>query len=298
MCLAEGCLNKQLPWSFTRPDKLTSHIKAKHNRDTIFTACPISGCTFGQCTLETLGIHTGRAHGISHEGRAVTNASTCKIRKCPLWRCGKYVKARELLDHIAKHDGDDLLAAISDLETEGLNVVPTFGTADFDHALSGICITVPCPICKATIGSVDDFITHLWASHLFLAGSAGVAHFTAWRTEWSKNVCRTREFQSPLHLRADVSVILPWASLEGFPHYKWHVNGLNCPSCLREFGTVWSDVHGPSEEQRVAQHAVSSHHLSLLRPEAEVVAELHPHRMQILRLYPELMSHPVFADFD
>jgi hypothetical protein len=36
----------------------------------------------------------------------------------------------------------------------------------------------------------------------------------------------------------------------------------------------------------------------MLRPEAEVVAELYPHRMQILRLYPEFVSHPVFADFD
>jgi hypothetical protein len=35
-----------------------------------------------------------------------------------------------------------------------------------------------------------------------------------------------------------------------------------------------------------------------LRPEVEVVAELHPFRMTILRLWPDFVNHPVFADFD
>jgi len=41
-----------------------------------------------------------------------------------------------------------------------------------------------------------------------------------------------------------------------------------------------------------------AHHLDLLSPEAEAVAELYPYRMEMLRLYPEFVSHPVFADFD
>jgi hypothetical protein len=56
--------------------------------------------------------------------------------------------------------------------------------------------------------------------------------------------------------------------------------------------------YNPTILQQAAIDAASAHHLSLLRPEAEVVAELYPYRMQILRLYSEFVSHPVFADFD
>ena len=48
----------------------------------------------------------------------------------------------------------------------------------------------------------------------------------------------------------------------------------------------------------VKDHSVATHHLSLLRSEAEVIHELRPYRMQILWLYPEFVTHPIFADLE
>lgn len=277
-CRATGCYNKQLPWTFSRSDKLTAHIKAMHTRDTVFTACPVGGCGFGPHDLETLGVHIERAHKSCKEGRAVLNASTCKVRKCPLWRCGKHVTARKLLSHVAGHVGNEVLAATSKLESEGLVVLPSSDSSQPDHEL---VITVQCPVCNTMSNDVDDFITHFWTSHLFLPGSGGAEHFVAWK-----------EFLMDLvwHKYRDmIKDGLPWIRLDSFEGYIGIHEGVECPSC----GLV---IHNWDRE--AVRNEVSAHHLSLLRPEAEVKAELRPYRMQILRLYPEFVSHPVFADFD
>jgi hypothetical protein len=289
-CCAEGCLNKQLhlPWTFARSDKLTAHIKATHTRDTVFAACPVTRCAFGRCTLETLGVHIARVHEKRgrryakevEEGRAFLNASSCKARKCPLWRCGKHVKAPELLGHITKHAKHDVLAAIPELEHEGLIV---------HHASDlGLIITVSCPICNTKSDGMDHFINHLWTSHLFLAGSEGADHFKAWRSVLIHHASKPVD--------GDIQNLLPWANPRRLSLNEAEL--IACPYCLLSFGDLGGSRYIISESQQAARNAALAHHLSLLRPEAEVVAELYPYRMQILRLYPEFVSHPVFADFD
>jgi hypothetical protein len=283
VCRAEGCFNKQMPWTFTRSDKLTSHIKAVHTRDTVFAACPIINCNLGRCNLETLGVHIERKHKNWPEGRAVLNASTCKVRKCPLWRCGKSLTARELPGHVSEHAKDEVMEAISNLKSEGLNAAAISGS-------SGMIITVSCPICDATSDDIGGFIAHLWTSHLFLAGSDGVDHFAAWKSTLTENTL------SPEH--AKIASLLPWTAFEGHLRFGCRQKMFRCSSCLLHCLRGDEGRRDLSESQRAARNAVSILHLSLLRPEAEVIAELHPHRMQILRLYPEFVSHPVFADFD
>jgi hypothetical protein len=285
VCRAEGCFNKRMPWTFTRSDKLTSHIKSTHAQDKVFTACPVNGCDFGESTLETLGVHIHRAHKDCEEGRAVLNATTCKVRECPLWRCRKNVKATELLRHVAEHEEADVLAATSRLESEGLVVVQP------DHAQRGLVITATCPMCNTMSDDIDHFITHLWTNHLFLAGSEGVDHFKAWK---STLLHHTFKF-----IHGDIKNLLPWADLRYTRRGHKGPGTIECSLCLLSFG-------GPRCERwetstaglRASLEAVSTHHLSLLRPEAEVIAELYPYRMQILKLYPEFVSHPAFADFD
>jgi hypothetical protein len=277
-----------MPWTFTRSDKLTAHIKATHTRDTVFAACPVTGCAFGRCTLETLGVHIARVHERGprwyakevEEGRAFLNASSCKARKCPLWRCGKHVKAPELLGHITKHAKHDVLAAIPELEHEGLIV---------HHASDlGLIITVSCPICNTKSDGMDHFINHLWTSHLFLAGSEGADHFKAWRSVLIHHASKPVD--------GDIQNLLPWANPRRLSLNEAEL--IACPYCLLSFGDLGGSRYIISESQQAARNAALAHHLSLLRPEAEVVAELYPYRMQILRLYPEFVSHPVFADFD
>jgi hypothetical protein len=298
VCNAERCFNKQLrqPWTFTRSDKLTAHIKATHTRDTIFAACPVTGCAFGRCTLETLGVHITRVHdkrGVSlryvkdvEEGRAFLNASSCKVRKCPLWRCGKHVKAPELLGHITKHARDDVLAAIPELKHEGLIVIPALSSSQQGLAQYGLAITVLCPVCNTMSDDVDSFIAHLWNRHLFLAGSDGSDHFIAWRSTLNNRLHKGSQDR--------ISLLLPWNNLSYFDDYPSGEKTVQCPWCSFTF----SSLHSQTQYRRAARIAASAHHLSLLRPEAEVVAELYPYRMQILRLYSEFVSHPVFADFD
>jgi hypothetical protein len=213
------------------------------------------------------------------EGRAFLNASSCKARKCPLWRCGKHVKAPELLGHITKHAKDDVLAAIPELEHEGLIV-------HHDSDL-GLIITVSCPICNTKSDGVDHFITHLWTSHLFLVGSGGADHFRTWKSALAKVTTKT--------YHDSIKGLLPWAVLKVW--FGDQTTSIQCSSCLLSFSGL-SEGYRQTETQKAVKNAALTHHLSLLRPEAEVKAELYPYRMQILRLYPEFVSHPVFADFD
>jgi hypothetical protein len=312
-CCAEGCLNKQLhlPWTFARSDKLTAHIKAVHSRETIFSACPATGCTFGRCTLENLGVHIARVH--EHEkvvrpyewqlayknvrkevekGRSVLNASSCKVRKCPLWRCGKHVKARDLPGHVAGHAKDDVLAAIHELEHEGLVVLSASGSSQQGLVHTELSIAVQCPVCNTMSDDVDQFITHLWTSHFFLVGSGGADHFKAWRSALIRWVSKT--------VSGDIKNLQPWADLDlqYLSSCREEARMTACPYCRLPFGDLGAGSYNPTRIQQAAKHAASVHHLSLLRPEAEVVAELYPYRTQILRLYPDFVSHPVFADFD
>jgi hypothetical protein len=304
VCRAEGCFNKQMTWTFTRPDKLTAHIKAVHTRDTLFTACPVNACAFGFCTLETLGVHIERTHGmealirkhsamymnrfitgheLAHEqydaGRAVFNATTCKVRKCPLWQCGKHVNVRGLLSHVVGHSKDDVLAAGSRLQSEGLVV------SQPNHTQRGLVITVACPMCNTMSDDIDHFVTHLWTNHLFLSGSGGADHFKAWKSTLIHHALK------PIH--GDIKDLLPWADLRYTGRNHKGAETIECSLCLFSSGG-----HGGRRRSEDNMKPVSTHHISLLRPEAEVIAELYPYRIQILRLYPEFVSHPVFADFD
>jgi uncharacterized C2H2 Zn-finger protein len=288
VCWAEGCVDRQPPRSFARPDKLTSHIKAVHTRDTVFIKCPVDRCNLGRCTLETLGVHIARAHQRCQVGLQVLNASTCKVRKCVLWRCGKHVKARDLPGHVAGHAKDDILAATTELEHEGLVVLPASGSPQEGYAKSGPVITVQCPLCKSTSENTDQFITHLWTRHLFLAGSGGADHLRTWKSALAKVTPKTDHHS--------IKGLLPWAVLEVF-FKRETTKFFHCPACFLSFDDLLEGYY-QTETQKAVKKAALAHHLTLLRPEAEVVAELYPHRMQILRLYPEFVSHPVFADFD
>jgi hypothetical protein len=170
------------------------------------------------------------------------------------------------------------MEAISNLESEGLNAAATSG-------FSGMVITVSCPVCNAASDDIDHFITHLWDRHLFLAGSGGADHFIAWRSTLINHALKWHH--------SELRLLLPWTTPKYYEHNSKGVTRVQCPSC--SFSAGFEQLY---QRRNAVRNAALAHHLSLLRPEAEVVAELYPHRMQILRLYPEFVSHPVFADFD
>lgn len=286
VCNAQGCFRKQLPWSFARSDKLTSHIKAEHKSDTIFSICSISGCSFGPCTLEVLGVHIRHLHPDHEYGRAILNATSCKTLRCPLWQCGKNVTAKKLSGHVSGHSAEEVQADLLNVRSEGLVVefAPTDKYAS--SAKSSMTIRVLCPVCNKANDNVEHFVDHLWADHLFAVG--GAEHFNAWKADWASKVHSLS--------RSAILKCLPW----GRPA-PWSALGnkydFRCPSCPFIVSDSVYPRYGRFEQITRERDAISSHHLSLLRPESVVVKELYPYRMQILRFYPEFVSHPVFDDF-
>jgi hypothetical protein len=279
VCDAHGCFQGQLPRSFARPDKLTSHIKALHGQQTVFAKCPIANCNFGSCTLNVLGVHIQRLHPDDEYGRAVLHATSCKAFRCPLWRCGKHPTAKKLLQHLACHKKEDVEAAKPSLETTGLLVQSTPGC--------DVTIQVVCPVCHTISADIEKFTGHLATSHLYTPKSGGSDHFDKWKA------CLTQYMPKYASARGEVAGLLPWSSLDR-PYLSSAMQVCRCPSC--PFSVAGFEGYGLYDENK--ERAIKEHHLSFLRPEAEIVQELYPYRMQILRLWPEFVTHPVFADFD
>jgi hypothetical protein len=281
VCGAQGCFRGEVPWSFARSDKLTSHIKTTHNLNTIFDQCPIQDCSFGPCALEALGAHIQRDHQRAHrrahqrheEGRAILNATSCKALRCPLWRCGKYVSAKKLLHHVASHAKEDIEAAKPSLGLVGLLVQSSPGC--------DVTTQVVCPICHTVSADIEQFTKHISTAHLYTPQSGGSEHVEQWRAYLGQN--------RPGCAFSLVEFV-PWRPL-GSVFVLSGDHAFACPSC--PFSVAGVGGYGFDKTR-----AIGEHHLSLLRPEAEAVRELYPYRMQILKLWPEFVTHPVFADLD
>jgi hypothetical protein len=271
VCRAQGCFRGQSPWSFTRSDKLTAHIRTTHHQMTVFSQCPIENCNFGPHTLEDVGVHIQRVHHDESNGRAVLNATSCKALRCPIWRCGKHVSAVKLLHHVTTHAKEEIEAANQSLELAGLLVQFTPGC--------DVTIQIVCPLCRIVSASIEQFTAHLLTEHLYAPQSGGPEHFEQWKIHLTKSGFAT----------GVTAKTLPWSPV-GMPSMFRPRRGIQCPSCP-------FSVDGDGREAEI-RAAIREHHLSLLRPETEAAEEIYPRRMQILRLWPEFATHPVFADLD
>lgn len=276
VCGAQGCFHKHSPRAFKRPDKLTSHIKACHRRDTRFTQCPVDKCMYGPATLEALGVHIRRLHEGNEAAHAVLNASTCNVYRCPIWTCKKHLDVRGLSAHLgSQHSIDEVYQSIQDLNTDGFVI-------GHSNGVPGFVLGVICPVCGVACENVEQFVKHIWSSHLYLASSDGYEHFVAWRADLAPSVDSFSQ--------ARVRKLSPWTQLLHLG-FLAKTSAINCPAC--SFSVNFSDDWITRLQE---QNLVYNHHLTLLRPINEVVAELYPYRFQILRLYPEFATHPVFAD--
>jgi hypothetical protein len=273
-CGAINCFNKTLPWTFSRSDKLADHIRAKHHREVLFADCPADSCNIGPRTLEALAVHIRIAHpALQGEARAILSVALGKKRKCPWWQCAKQISSDAFMAHLGSHDPDEILAAQSSLYFESLAL--TNGAANVaGQGRQRPAIEVVCPVCQTGSPSFEQFIEHLWTRHLFLDSTNGIDHFLQWKGILSHHVRQTS--------RANIIALLPWTVLTTREHYR-DGQPFSCPRCAFFVNPY-------------AARLVSAHHLTLLRPQEEIVSELFPVRFQILRLYPEFASHPVFND--
>lgn len=270
-CGAINCFDKTLPWRFARSDKLANHIRAKHHREVLFADCPADLCDISPRTLEALAVHIQLAHpALSGEARAIVSVALGQKRKCPWWRCAKHISCDKLFAHLNDHQPEEIIAAQDSIHFEG------FALADTTVTLGALAplIQIVCPVCKAAVSNFKQFVHHVWASHLFIDASTGPYHFLEWRDTLKRLVRQTS--------RTSVTDLHPWTALTVDLHYS-DTKLFRCPNC-RFSSSAYSG------------NSARDHHLTLLRPQEDVVAEMYPVRFQILRLYPESATHPVFHD--
>ncbi|TKA76462.1 hypothetical protein B0A55_06102 [Friedmanniomyces simplex] len=273
-----GCEKLQQPRPFIRSDKLTAHLKLCHRVLALF-ACPYEQCAGGLLGRDLMYVHLVKAHTADHShssktARAMTNAIATDKPFCPRWECRKSLPLGKFEPHVlapGKEDllamGDDLLAlnyivvinGDSDL-AEGSVVEPHQDPASCDR----MTLKVLCPVCKSILDSREAFRNHFAQHHVVAAEHE--EHFIAWRET--------------------ASAFDRWSPYEQFVPYKpW---------------SLWSDFHIRCTYCNHAVHPVRiniaigkvQHHMSMLAdPE-----QLRPYRMQILKLLPEFIRHPIWDD--
>jgi hypothetical protein len=149
-CLVPNC-DRSGTKGFVRKDKLTDHMLAGHDEDTLFP-CPMCGLYF---TRDLISMHLDR----SYSGAYYTLAS---YRTCPMPRCSfkvnseydhNFKRMSKLQQHlIDKHDPKARNTFIGLLKSRG-----------YDARSAQLF----CPVCPFASGytKTDDFVEHLMQAH-------------------------------------------------------------------------------------------------------------------------------------
>lgn len=256
--------------AFYRSDKLIAHLNAGHDEETLF-ACPVPGCLSNSVLLSRamLALHM-RNHYLprSYPGEKYRNAlSICdENRTCPVETCSQKLvrnlpqaRLERIYPSLAR---GRVLQKIQEhvlqhSEAERIASSTEIAALGFDP-LNGYVIC-PLPSCGMTLPDISAFRLHL-IDHTVIDPN----HFHDWKNEVSSFV-------------HDASC--PWDKWS--PLYRYSSNKeleLVCPTC----GEVSKGSFGDS----------FTHQLDLLKDPKE----FYGCREQILRLYPEFGSHPVFED--
>jgi hypothetical protein len=270
-CGALGCFKRGTSrWAFSRLDKLTDHIRAMHAHAAPFSGCPDKDCGIGPLPLDVLGAHVQRAHPhCVAEARSILNATTARRRKCPLSGCNNRLFSLDaFIVHLQGHAAEDVHAARRNWCFESPAFDFVFLSAMSDAAITGFTIGIACPACSTTSSTFEQFQLHLWSSHLFLDSSHGVGHFLAWRDALTR-------------VKGSLAGILPWEN-------RLLLRGqvIQCPQCMYSASNTSSDN----------SIFKNTDHPGLMKSLDQIALELGHVRMQILRLYPEFLTHAIFDD--
>jgi hypothetical protein len=285
-CCAIGCSISSQHAKFTRPDKLTSHIRALHRSRSLFW-CPHQDC--GKKSLKGLEMFVHiQSHGSfcnPESGpllKAVANAVSPAFPRCEM--CQRSVPLHKLIEHLHDdHEGDT-----SDWNTQVLGAMdllyaPSWGmeaiTINSSSVSAFMCIFVSCPMCSALRATHVDFAFHLVELHMH----KDAQHFGIWLAHVAETLI-THGY-APLDqarnntiggLLQSAIVWKPWR----FALMSSHTVSfrLRCPEC--------------KTSENIDSNTMAAHHLSML----DCSHELYLHRENILALCPQFASHPVFQD--
>jgi hypothetical protein len=164
------------------------------------------------------------------------------------------------LVHLGSHEAEDLRAASSSACFENIvfDFVGTSGTKS-----STATVSIACPACKTITPTLQQFKMHFWANHLFLNPSQNIGHFLAWKDVLEQKRIRDVE---------------PWSE-----RVVYLYTSIECSRCMHSIS-------------KFGHQLIQFEHPGLLKTKQQIASELMPFRMQILRLYPEFSTHPIFHD--
>ena len=260
-CPFPGCYDRTEPTAFTRSDKLTSHIRSTHGRDSgKLLNCCVGLCNQVSLPIDLLGVHIIHRHGMlmfeppfieDDKARGLVHAASTAYRQCPLWRCAKPLSLANLMQHLTTHTTGELDDEFEALRSDGY-LVSEIANSPF------VQVRVQCPVCHQTFIPHEDLQEHIDEEHLIAQGQQ--EHFRKWKkySKDSQKLAHTCNFR-------------PWK--EWFTKRRWDV--ARCPCGVISFRTYMLD-----------------HHLSMMVD----VEEIKPYRRAILKLYPDFATHPVWKD--
>ena len=275
-CPFPGCYKGTSAPSFARPDKLTSHIRTAHGRQTEKSIpCPATCCQVPAMPLDLLGTHIGHKHRsfdwIADDLlRCYAHAASSAYRQCPLWRCGKVLALSSLVQHLMKHSVEELEEVAEILRAESYVLVkdalPHNVTCDGIQIATMTCschvlrVEIACPVCSSTFRDHAALEVHIDGAHLVAKDQQ--EHFVLWqRYARGSDVWSTKQKFPPFN---------SWT-----PRKYWH--DVRCPAC------EYSEKRDPG----VVDHQT----VMLADPK-----DIKPYRRGILRLYPDFATHPVWND--
>lgn len=280
-CPYRGCFKGRHAPSFARPDKLTAHIRAVHHRQAGQSLiCPAENCVAPPLELDLLGMHIKKRHlGIAYSLeslRALANAASPEYWHCPLWNCGVAIRLPSVLTHLLGHSPGELESIADELLSVNYVLVrgstPVFATPEWagqhldSTRIAGV--RVLCPVCALECDDHAAFESHIDEVHLVHRNKQ--RHFRSWRDYAREhNIWRKGE------------TLKPWTKWE--PRRAW--KRIQCPSC---------DFYQPvlRIDRYYRYKKVVDHHIGMLAdPE-----EIKPYRRDILKLYPDFATHPIWND--
>jgi hypothetical protein len=296
-CTAVGCLKGKSAPKFQKPETLTQHIKESHAPDTIFS-CPVKTCTFEPSKLDEVAIHAHwmhikrpsevgtrqslhRCHDASID--AVINAASWNYFRCPIWNCRKFISGgfHKVSAHLLVHLPIELEKAQDQLASNGYEIHLDSDdpgmSIGFPHVSS---VQIRCPVCKTQCQNDQNFKHHLEADHMIAGSPDMLEHFETWRkdvTSWTVQAVAKHVSHRPC-----------W--LHRVPGYRYGVGGVarRVVRHRSKFRTCSYSTCSFNWKQGGEDHP------SFLRPAEDIATTIWPHRIRILRHYPQFLTHPMF----
>jgi hypothetical protein len=291
-CTAVGCFKGTSAHKFQKPETLTQHIKESHKPDTIYT-CPVKTCNFEPSKLDDVAVHIHWAHSKSpsepsqsvclardcDEASGFINAATWKYFRCPIWNCRKFVSGgyNIVSVHLLAHSAIELEKVQDRLAVDGYEIryAPNeFATSN--GAPHTVARKIKCPACEVQCKGDTGFRHHIETNHMLANSPGALDHFETWRKDiisWTTKENVEKSSRRPCWLERV-------NEHDFYQSYRSRdiIGKCSYSTCPFRMGTKGED------------------HPSFLRTVEEVTADLWLHRIEILRHYPQFITHPLFQE--